>query len=217
MRRSTTRLVNFLPLALAAVTCGGQAVIDHNDGGTSSTSSTSSTGSTTTTTTSPPLTAPPTGTLTYPGTGTNTGSGTLCQQACDAIGNCTAVTDCVSSCEYAPSACASQQDAWLSCFVNTNPPTGCALPPNCISALDSWINCVDPNPKTMGCSGGPGFSCWCQTGVANKAYEVFCDGAYPPLCQCLAGGINVGTCTEQYDYSCDPYSGCCATLFFVPY
>jgi hypothetical protein len=85
--------------------------------------------------------------------------------------------------------------------------------------LDSFTACAVTSPGSGMCSGG-GTSCQCQTEVNGSTYETSCEGmSGTSQCRCAIDGNGIGSCGHPGSAmnACEPFSGCCATLFFVPF
>ena len=203
---------------LAAYGCGGTAIIDSpmNEGGTGGTSSGTSTGSGT-------------------GAGTSTGTGGIggtgpggpvqqgCQRFCEAVEGCAAYPNCVPECMADVSnECVMEYLALLNCASSNMGPPMCEFPDICTGQLVAWSTCEEgeepppPNPcGPMGCAVGNDGSCTCQVSCPEASYQVDCRPSGPTNdCSCQINGEIVGGCSDPSQQACEPFSGCCADLFF---
>ncbi|MEJ7733135.1 MAG: hypothetical protein WKG00_28555 [Polyangiaceae bacterium] len=211
--------------SLAIGACGGKVAVDDEPSGAGGGGS-SGPGS--------PSSGPgsnPAGTGGMPGTSTATGipgsggSGlaAACEEACSAIANCMG-GDCFGSCTNASSACNSEREAFLECIGELTDPSTCDMPDRCEFPLHELLICESWCPlQSWGASASGEGKC---TGKAHTdcglpvALEVSCEPSGGGLlsCACTSNGQVVGACVEEIDTAlgCDPFQGCCATLFFVP-
>jgi hypothetical protein len=200
--------------------CGGIAVIDgepHGDGGTAPGGA--GHGGT-------PVTTTVGGSVGGEGQGGEECDTTLCDAACDAIAPCTldGGNACKGGCADCNPNCSHALDPFWSCVADHVATDTCDYPAACTSApIDSYLACEAWCPGTSTCTWGPG-QCDCSTDFdcgPVKTYALTCvpdpmDGGFT-YCDCLADGIYVGTCHDNWDVSgCDVVTGCCALLFWVP-
>jgi hypothetical protein len=207
-----------LSVTLLLANCGGTAVIDDLSGtatGTAATGSGTGVGTSAGTTT-----GTPSGTGTGAGTGTPTDTHAfLCQEVCGLIDTCLVAADCVSRCQQSPNLCQWEHQDWLACLLDGTTAGRCDHPAECLDDLWEFQQCAVTGTGTGMCSGG-GNSCQCQTDVNGSTYETYCDGMSGGTeCRCAIDGNGIGSCSQPGPAmdGCDPYSGCCATLFFVPF
>jgi hypothetical protein len=76
---------------------------------------------------------------------------------------------------------------------------------------------------TSGCSVGQDGTCGCSInlwGGSGNLYETSCQSqGGTSQCRCSVDGTDVGFCIDPVAPidACDPFSGCCSVLFFVPF
>lgn len=192
-------------LLLAAVACGGKAVIDGSDTGGGGSGGTGN---------GPGPGPGPTTNV----TSTSSSMTTACQAACAAISNCSQL-DCLNSCPNAAPGCEAPRDTFLDCYVASTNAELCTMPADCVSELIAFLDCEN-RTTDVGCSGGGQNECGCfgDDGM-GRSYETFCFGlSGTSRCECHLDGQLAGECVHEgpvFD-ACDPYFGCCAGLLFIP-
>jgi hypothetical protein len=227
MRGMSTVRAGALALLAVLWACGGDVVVDRpgttsGSGGGAASGSGASTGSGTGAT---PGAGPSSGTgaasTTGPGSAVGGGAPTVaCGPACEAIAGCTAV-DCLGGCSSNNPNCAFAFQPFLECVAGQTNPATCDLPGNCAPLLQSWLDCESWCIESFPCFEGSDGSCGCTIDNACgpvSTYETFCSpvGDGTSFCDCLADGQFVGGCMDDGFGTCEPLSGCCAALFFVP-
>ena len=195
-------------VALLAVACGGNVVVDSGSGG-SGGGDITTTGDGSSGVTSPV------------GPASSTGGVSLCEQVCAALqaqgcGAANCVADCQQSYASAGS-CAPLLDAVAACYLNATSPV-CDDPFECDDAVNSYTSCFTPGEcGSEDCSGSSDGSCSCDGKCNGSLLQVQClPGNATDFCTCFKDGAPIGKCTElqQSGTSCDLFGGCCGPLFF---
>ncbi len=205
----TTASLAALLLAFGMGSCGGTAVVDDPIDGTSTGSNTGSGTSTGTST----GTGTPTSTTTTPMTN-------LCPQACSMIEDCYDAGGCTERCNQ--TACASQHNGWLACYIEAGANSVCGYAPGCKTKLNSWLSCESPGlvNSSSTCWGSSDGSCGCGADDGATYFETECyTGSGTSTCLCKVNGKDMGKCTfpGPATEACGVLDGCCAGVFFVPY
>ncbi len=152
------------------------------------------------------------------------GGGVTCQEACQKMAQvgCGDAQMCAVDCQQAYDeipACQKEFDALLQCiFDNATGGVGGCKPAACDEVDNAMETCADAQSCDQApCAVSSDGACDCESTCMGQTRQAACqpmpDGSI--ACTCSAGGMQVGTCTENAGstLACDLTEGCCSSYF----